>query len=377
MQTKQTGDPIQVRNFLGELRKARGLSVAELASTVGVSRQTIYAIEEGGFVPNTAVALRLAEFLGVTIEQIFSLDRAMLAPTLEAELLDPKRDSIEEGQMARLCRVHRRMIAVSVPSFPAYLPIADGIVSKKLGSRVAITSALPPAPGDGPLLLAGCDPALSLLSEVLNRSGMEVVGVPRSSRRALELLKGNRVHAAGSHLLDAATGTYNVPIVQRLFPRNSVAMVTFAIWEQGLVLRRGNPKNLRDIPDLAHRGVTLINREKGSGSRNLLDKALRKAGIETKNISGYDNEAKGHLAAAYSVATGGADCCIATQSAARCFGLSFQPLAVERFDLFFSRATLELPVAKALLDLLNRASFKRKLENIAGYDTAHTGQVLT
>lgn len=119
-----------------------------------------------------------------------------------------------------------------------------------------------------------------------------------------------------------------------------------------------------------------MNREKGSGSRDLLDKELRKAGVAAKTLTGYENRASGHLSAAYAVATGKADCCVATRSAARRFGLDFIPLAVERFDLAFSKESLELPAVKALLDLLNRTALKRKLEAIAGYDTAHTGDVL-
>ncbi len=184
------------------------------------------------------------------------------------------------------------------------------------------------------------------------------------------------MHSAGSHLLDRATGDYNLPVIQRLFQKGSVRVVTFAVWEQGLVLRRGNPKSIRSIADLGGRKVTLMNREKGSGSRDLLDSGLRKAGVDAERVTGYHSIAQGHLMAAYAVATGAADCCIATRSASRCFGLDFIPLAVERFDLSFSKASLDLPAAKALLDLLNRARFRTKLQAIAGYETAHTGQVL-
>lgn len=203
-----------------------------------------------------------------------------------------------------------------------------------------------------------------------------MIGVPCSSRRALEYLKQGRVHTAGSHLRDSGTGDYNVPLINKLFPGGGIRIVTFAVWEQGLVLSRGNRKNIRNIPDLADKQAIVINREKGSGSRDLLDKGLRKAGIAAKTLTGYDNLADGHLSAAYAVAIGDADCCVATRSAARRFGLDFIPLAVERFDLTFSKASLDLPAVKTMLDLLNRATLKRKLETIAGYDTAHTGEVL-
>jgi molybdopterin molybdotransferase/putative molybdopterin biosynthesis protein len=367
---------MQIHNRLQQLRKTRGIAAAELARRVGVSRQTIYAIEDGSFVPNTTIALHLAQALDVRVEDIFVLDSQSAPETLDTELLTANPQAMQEGQLVRLCRVNERLIAIPVPSVPAYLPAADGIIEVKSNAKVSVRPAID-IPEDGKrLLVAGCDPALSLLAELLESSGIEMIGVPCSSRRALEWLKQNRVHAAGSHLLDAATGDYNIPIVKRLFPKDDIRVVTFAVWEQGLVLGRGNPKQIRDIADLANGPVTLVNREKGSGSRDLLDKGLLKAGIAAKRIAGYENLTYGHLAAAYAVANGTADCCIATRSAARCFGLDFIPLAVERFDLSFSKASLELPSTKALLDLLNRSSLKRKLEAIAGYDTAHTGEVL-
>ena len=153
-------------------------------------------------------------------------------------------------------------------------------------------------------------------------------------------------------------------------------VVTFAIWEQGLVMQGGNPKHIGAVEDLARQDVQIINREKGAGSRALLDTKLRAAGISPKQVKGYDRVAYGHLPAALAVSLGEADCCIATRSAARTFGLAFLPLAVERYDLVIRRQYLRLPAVQALLDLLNRAALRRKLEVLAGYDTSHTGEVL-
>jgi molybdate-binding protein len=272
--------------------------------------------------------------------------------------------------------VNQRLVAVPTTFLPAYLPPADAIVEsrKKLSVRIKSSVVLPQ---DGTrLLLAGCDPALSLLHDALRPSGIEIISVPAASRLALQWLKQGRVHAAGSHLLDRATGNYNLPIIRRLLPKASVRVITFAVWEQGLLVRRGNPNGIRSVADLAGNRLKVVNREKGSGSRDLLDSNLREFGIPFKQVNGYDSIAQGHLAAAYAVAAGNADCCIAPRSAARCFGLDFVPLAVERFDLSFTQASLDSPAGKAFLDVLQRSHFRRKLESIAGYDTAHTGEVL-
>ena len=189
---------------------------------------------------------------------------------------------------------------------------------------------------------------------------------------ALKWLKAGKVHVAGSHLKDVATGEYNLPAVRALFPRGRFRIVTFAAWEQGLVVQPRNPKGIRDVTDLARRGVTLVNRDPGSGSRNLLDRNLRAAGIRPAQVRGYDAVAYGHMPAASEVAGGQADCCIATRAAARAFGLDFIPLEVDRYD-FVTRHP-ELPAIKILFDTLNRAVLRRKLEALAGYDTTQTGR---
>jgi molybdate-binding protein len=211
-----------------------------------------------------------------------------------------------------------------------------------------------------------------VLAELLAGARIEMIAIPCSSRRALEWLKEGRVHAAGTH----ASGEYNVPIIKRLFRKGAVRAVTFASWEEGLVVRRGNPKAIRSLADLGRKNIAIVNRESGSGSRDLLDKGLRKAGITPRAVSGYGNLASGHLAAAHEIATGTADCCIASRSAARYYGLDFVPLNFERFDLVFAKAFLESPAARVVLDLLNRAELRKKLQAIAGYDTKHTGEIL-
>jgi molybdate-binding protein len=217
---------------------------------------------------------------------------------------------------------------------------------------------------------------MSLLAQHLARfDGVDLVVAPSSSRQALEWLKQGCVHVAGSHLRDSS-GEYNLSAIHRVFPQGAVKVVTFAIWEQGLVLQSGNPKKIRRVEDLARKDVRIVNRERGAGSRDLLDQQLRKAGISPDVIIGYDRIAHGHLPAALAVSLNEADCCIATRSAARAFGLSFIPLSTERYDLAIRRQHAGLPAVQALLDTLNRAAIRRKLEALAGYDTSHTGEIL-
>jgi len=201
------------------------------------------------------------------------------------------------------------------------------------------------------ILVAGCDPGISLLSQHLAKTeGIEMIVAPSSSQRALEWLKDGAVHIAGTHLRDASTGDYNLAAIRRLFPKGGVKVVTFAIWEQGLVFAAGNPKNIGGVEDLVRPNIHFINREIGAGSRDLLDHELQRAGVAAHSVNGYNRIAQGHLPAALAVSQGEADCCVATRSAAQAFGLGFLPLATERYDPVIRRAFAKLPVVEALID---------------------------
>jgi putative molybdopterin biosynthesis protein len=117
-----------------------------------------------------------------------------------------------------------------------------------------------------------------------------------------------------------------------------------------------------------------MNREKGAGSRLLLDSHLKRLGIDGRKVKGYDVTAPGHLPVAWQVRSGAVDCCIATRAAARIFGLGFIPLVSERYDLAIRRQHLDLPGIQTLLDTLSRSGFRRELESLGGYDAKAAGQ---
>jgi putative molybdopterin biosynthesis protein len=367
-----------VQNRLGAIRRARGIGAADLASRVGVSRQTVYAIEAGTYVPNTQVALKLARELDVAVEELFSLEgETANAPKPEhADVLSAAPPF--SGQAVRVARVGDRLVGIPVSSWPYFLYDADGTVEKSSrGGKEADLVLLGEGDCAKRLVVAGCDPAVGLLAGMVERvSGVQVVPAAASSRLALEWLREGKVHVAGTHLKDAETGEFNVPILRRRYPHEDFAVVTFAVWEEGLVTAAGNPKGIREAAQLVRRGVRFVNREEGSGSRALLDRLLAEAGVPGTRVAGYDRIGRGHLDAAYAVSAGEADCCIATRSAARSFGLDFVPLQTERYDLVMRRETLDLGTAQGLLDVLQKAALRRKLEALAGYDTSRTGSVI-
>ncbi len=370
---------MNVNNRLAAIRQGRGLAAADLAKRVGVSRQTIYAIESGSYIPNTSVALGLARELEVSVEDIFSL---AAPPSSEAECLSAtvvSQSPAAPGKPVRVSRIKEQWVAVPAECQPYFLPEADGLVVQPGKSRnkakVRILGAHEALPKR--LVIAGCDPAIGVLAHMTEKlSGVEVVLAPAPSRLAIEWLRDGKVHVAGSHLEDRHTGEFNLPLLRQRIPDEALTVVTFARWEEGFVVVPGNPLKIRRIEDLARPKVRLVNRQPGSGSRALVDRLLRDAAVPADSVTGYDDIAEGHLAAAYAVSVGAADCCVATQSAARAFGLDFVPLHSERFDLAVRREFLDLPAVRCLLDVLQRASLRRKLQSLCGYDISQTGRVL-
>ena len=374
----------EIENHLGTLRQKRGISAAQLARTVGVTRQTIYAMEAGSYVPNTAVALRLAQALEVKVEDLFTLPRAEPAGLRSEEVtLLPGSDALHPGQPVQLCRVNRRLVASPPSPVPWYFPVSDAVVVStsapgKLAKNGRTDVQVFDAADDfrNRVLIAGCDPGISVLAHHLQSASVELVLAHRNSSQSLKLLKEGCVHIAGTHLRDESSGESNLPEIGRMFPRNAVAVITFAVWEEGIVTAPGNPKNIKAIDDLARRDVSIVNREKGAGCRALLDSRLNLLKIDPKSVRGYNRVAPGHLQAAWQVQSGQADCCIATRAAARVFGLGFVPLVSERYDLAIRRQHLDMPSIQILLDTLNRSNYRRELESLGGYDARAAGQRL-
>lgn len=368
----------EIENRLEALRNKRGLSAIQLAGMVGVSRQTIYAIEAGAYVPNTTIALKLARALDASVDELFTLpeeDSVTELRTAQATLL-PGTESAEAGQTVQLCQVDKKLVA-SVPSpLPWYFPASDAVIEseKPQEAKTKVRVFDPADEFTNRVLVAGCDPGISVLARHTQAAGVELVLAHRNSSQALDLLKEGSVHIAGTHLRDDASGESNLPEISRMFGKNAVAVITFAVWEEGIVTARGNPKGIEGIADLARPDVTLVNREQGAGSRTLLDTHLKRLRIDSKLIRGYEDSASGHLAAAWRVLSGAGDCCISTRAAARIFGLGFIPLVSERYDLAIRRSHMDLPGVQALLDTLGRSGFRRELEGLGGYDTATAGR---
>jgi molybdate-binding protein len=181
---------------------------------------------------------------------------------------------------------------------------------------------------------------------------------------------------AGLHVVDAQTGESNLPYLRRHLKGRQVTVVTFASWQQGLIVAEGNPKHVRRIEDLARKDVRLVNREEGAGARLLLDQQLAAAGLTGRQVNGYRHEAGSHLEVARMIAEGRADAGIGTPSVARLRGLDFIELQTERYDLVVPTPYLSLHRGVAdFLDMMTSRTFRAEVEALGGYDMRETGKL--
>ena len=194
----------EIENNLALLRQKRGLSAAHLAEMAGISRQTVYAMEAGSYVPNTAVALKLARVLEVRVEDLFSLPGEFPPPEfrMEQATLLPGAENPREGQPVQLCRVDDRMVASAPSPVRWYFPASDAIVATEptAHGRARLRVFDAERQFQNRVLIAGCDPAISVLGRHVQSAGSELVVAHRNSSQALELLKERYVHVAGTHL---------------------------------------------------------------------------------------------------------------------------------------------------------------------------------
>jgi putative molybdopterin biosynthesis protein len=190
----------------------------------------------------------------------------------------------------------------------------------------------------------------------------------------LTALRDGLCHVAGSHLLDPETGEYTLPYVDRLLKGRDPAVVRLTHREQGLIVPPGNPLGLTGIDDLVRAEVDYVNRQRGAGTRVLLDHELSKRGIEPQAVHGYAREEHTHLAVAAAVAAGRANCGLGVLAAARAFGLDFVPVAKEPYDLVLERETLDDRLLAPLWELLGSPAFGAAVTALGGYDTAEMGR---
>lgn len=353
-----------LRSCLRKHRITAGMRQAELADRLGVSRQTLSAIESGGQVPSTALSLQMAALLDCRVEDLFCLETP-------AECSAQLANSAKRSSPVMLARVDDRWVAHPKPS---HIWAADGILCAdgKRGTWGRIEWLPTGRDTANHLLIAGCAPLLNLCAQRLEQmvSQVRVTWIPATSERALALLQAGFVHVAGAHLTHEASPQGNQRRACELDFEKNVLMVHLTRWQQGLVLAPGNPLGVRGAEDMTRADLRFALRARGAVARNIWDSLRSEMG---DNPTGEGIHADNHQEVANLVRYGRADTGIAIETVALQHALDFIPLTQESFDLFCAPSPQSPPALTQFLDLLSSGDFHREATRLPGYDCARMG----
>ncbi|HEY3166781.1 MAG TPA: substrate-binding domain-containing protein [Candidatus Binatia bacterium] len=370
----------EYENRLREKRQALGLSQKQLADLAGITRQAVSAVEANQYSPATSVALHLARALRCRVDDLFSIKSG--GEVVEGELMGSLPDG--PGPMrAQVTQIGDRLLVRPLDGVGELMSLAataDGLIiaASPKNKRVKVKLLKDRETVRRKIVVAGCDPAMFLAAEHLRKHDKDnLVPCLMGSSIALGALKRGEVHVAGVHWVDERSEAWNLADLKRGVGRMDCVVVTFAHWEEGFIVRQGNPKGIRSVTDIARPAVKIVNREKGSGARRLLDREFESAGILSTRVKGYGNEVLSHLEVAARVKAGLADAGVGVRAAAAICGLDFIPLQRERYNLIIPKAHYEnLPGLRTLLDTIVSKLFREELEALGGYDTRESGKVV-
>jgi putative molybdopterin biosynthesis protein len=261
---------------------------------------------------------------------------------------------------------------------------ADGIAilpagtqGAEAGSKLHVRLYRPPAELEQTIFAIGShDMTLDLVAQYLAQSGRRLVSANVGSQGGLVAIRRGEAHLAGTHLLDSQTGEYNLSAVQQYLSGIPGRLVTWVYRKQGLIVQKGNPKELHSIIDLTKPEVRFMNRQRGAGTRVLLDYTLSNLSIPPESILGYTEEEYTHLGVAAAVASGRADCGLGIAAAAQALELDFIPLADERYDLAIPQSSIQGGLLDPLFELMKNAQFKAEINQMPGYDVRDMGKLV-
>ena len=228
-------------------------------------------------------------------------------------------------------------------------------------------------------VICGQDILLDILSKYLeiHPHGIKPLRSYTGSYNGLTALYLDKIQVATVHLWDGDSDEYNIPYVRRLLPGIPTVIINISYRMQGFYVAKGNPKNIKNWDDLKRPDITIINREKGSGTRILLDEHLRLLEIDSGSINGYNKECLTHLAAANTVARNEADVAVGNdKNSLQVNNIDFIPLTRERYDLVIKKEDLKKPEFQAMLEILKSNIFKKEIQGIGGYDISDIGNIV-
>jgi len=288
----------------------------------------------------------------------------------------------------RLGYVHDKLIASPlsrgsgvVTSFmraDGILEVPQDVEGYEGGTKVTIELLNPQESMQQNIVVIGShDPLIDELSDLMRIKHGEITlsSAHVGSMGGLLAVKKGEAHLAGTHLLDEKTGQYNTSFIKQLIPDGGVSLIECVKRKQGLILQKGNPKKITCIADLVKEDVRYVNRQKGSGTRILIDYLCKKDEIDSSKIYGYDREEYTHTSIAALIAADSADVGLGVYSAAKMYDLDFIHICDEDYDLLIPDHARELPVIKKLLEILKSDDFTKRLDKLGGYIIQNPGTV--
>ena len=308
----------------------------------------------------------------------------------EATLARPCTSSLkyQEYVRVRLGQVGDKMVATPLPRGAGVVTSfvkADGMLTipqnsegYEAGETVRVRLLRPLEDIQQSLVVIGShDPLIDEVAQLMHAGWPElsVASTHVGSMGAIVAAKRGENHCGGIHLLDEATGEYNVAYLEKHFPHGGVRQVECVYRQQGLMVAPGNPLGIESLADLAREGRSYVNRQKGSGTRILADYICKQEGIDTGAIYGYDHEEFTHTAVAALVEAGSADAGMGIYSAAKMYGLGFVPVCEEQYDLLIPDYAWDTPMVQALLETLASDAFRARMESLGGYRLDQPGRV--
>lgn len=291
---------------------------------------------------------------------------------------------IKRGELAAY-RVGRK-IRVDQKDVEAYKKQGKKLESLATAPAVAAHTLLTTAPDiEEPasnlqkLVICGQDVLLDILVRHLERhpNGVSALRNQVGSFNGLLALYQGKVHMTAVHLWAGEKDLYNIPYVRRLLPGIPTLIVHLACRMQGFYVAKGNPKEIKSWQDLTRSGIRFINREKGCGTRVLLNEKFRLLGLDSRQVNGYEKEELSHLAVASAVARGEADVGLGIEKVSlQTRGIDFIPLQKERYELVMKKEDLDKPPFQAVLEIIQSQEFKNELLGLGDYDLTETGRII-
>jgi putative molybdopterin biosynthesis protein len=307
------------------------------------------------------------------------LSRQLSSPIGVEEFVNVKLGKVGEGVIAT--PISRGAgVLMSIVRADGVLRIPSGLEGFAAGSDVEAELFRPLEDIEKSVVCIGShDNTLDLLANFLKKRHPEygLSSAHVGSLGGVIALRKGEAHIAGSHLLDEATGEYNIPIVKKHLAGRKAYIINLVHRQQGLLVKKGNPKGIAGLPDLTRDDVVFVNRQPGSGTRLLTDLCLSRAGIDPLQVKGYEHDEYTHMGVASAVLSDAADAGMAILAAANALGTDFVPVASERYDLVIPAEHIGHPAVEAMLDIVrNDAEFKKAVEGLGGYDTSEMGKVV-